>query len=209
MATEKRTVAVLGAGNIGGTLGRKWLAAGHQVVFGVSDPDGKNAQRLRSDPGDRAVIGTVADALSNNPEVVVIAVPGAVVDGIVTTYAQQLDGRILIDTANRMGNDTLHSFELIQQQTPHAQPFRAFNTYGWENFANTEFDDGPPDMFFCGADGEARTRVEQLITDIGLRPVYVGGIDKVSVVDGITQLWFSLVFGQQRGHHLAFKTLTH
>ncbi len=46
MATEKHTIAVLGAGNIGGTLGPKWIAAGHQVVFGVNDPNGKNAQRL-------------------------------------------------------------------------------------------------------------------------------------------------------------------
>ena len=30
-------IAVLGAGNIGGTLGKKWLAAGHEVVFGVRD----------------------------------------------------------------------------------------------------------------------------------------------------------------------------
>ena len=208
MATEKLSVAVLGAGNIGGTLGRKWLATGHQVIFGVSDPNGKNAQSLRNDLGDNVAIGAVADALSSNPAVVVIAVPGGAVDDIITTYAKQLDGRIIIDTANRMGNDTLHSFELIQQQTPHAQPFRAFNTYGWENFANTEFEDGPPDMFFCGPDGEARTKVEQLITDIGLRPMYVGGLDKVSVVDGITQLWFSLVFGQKRSRHLAFKVLT-
>lgn len=80
MTTEKLTVAVLGAGNIGGTLGRKWIAAGHQVVFAVSDPNGKHAQSLRSDLGDNAVIGSVADALKSNPEVVVLAVPGTVVE---------------------------------------------------------------------------------------------------------------------------------
>lgn len=42
MATEKLTVAVLGAGTMGGTLGRKWITTGHQVVFGVSDPNGKH-----------------------------------------------------------------------------------------------------------------------------------------------------------------------
>src|SRR5713101_6381441 len=90
MATEKQTVAVLGAGNIGGTLGRKWIATGHQVVFGVSDPNGKNAQRLRRDLGDTLVIGSVADALSSNPDVVVMAVPGTVMDTIIPAYAKRL-----------------------------------------------------------------------------------------------------------------------
>ena len=30
-------IAILGAGNIGGTLGKKWLKAGHEVIFGVRD----------------------------------------------------------------------------------------------------------------------------------------------------------------------------
>jgi pyrroline-5-carboxylate reductase len=74
MATEKLTVAVLGAGNVGGTLGRKWIAARHQVVFAVSDPNGKHAQNVRGDLGNSVVIGSVADALNSNPEVVVLAV---------------------------------------------------------------------------------------------------------------------------------------
>ncbi len=46
MTTEKLSIAVLGAGNIAGTLGRKW----------VNDPSGKNAQVLRSEFGDRVKI---------------------------------------------------------------------------------------------------------------------------------------------------------
>ncbi len=100
MATEKLTVAVLGAGNVGGTLGRKWIAARHQVVFAVSDPNGKHAQNLRGDLGNSVVIGSVADALNSNPEVVVLAVPGTVVDTLIPTYAQQLDGRIIMACYN-------------------------------------------------------------------------------------------------------------
>ncbi len=83
MATEKLTIAVLGAGNIGGTLGPKWVAAGHRVVFGVRDPNGTHAETVRSKLGDRAVIGTVEDALSYNPEVVVLALPGMVADTMI------------------------------------------------------------------------------------------------------------------------------
>lgn len=207
MSVEKLKIAVLGAGNIGGTVGRKWIAAGHQVVFGVSDQNGKHAQSLRSDLGDKAVIGSISDALSNNPDVVLLALPGPVVDTIISTYAKQLDGRIIIDAENRMGSETMNGFGTLREYTPNAQPFRAFNTYGSVNFANPRFDQGVVSVFFCGPDGDARTKVEQLITDVGPEPVYVGGVDQVNVVDGITQLWFALAFGQKQGSHLAFKLL--
>ncbi|MBA2677195.1 MAG: NAD(P)-binding domain-containing protein [Ktedonobacteraceae bacterium] len=208
MATEKQTIAVLGASNIGGTLGRKWVAAGHRVFFGVNDPNGKNAQSLRSDLGDKAVIGSVADALSNNPDVVELALPGTVVDEIISTYAKQLDGRIIIDSTNRMGSSTMNSFETLHKQTPNAQTFRAFNTYGAVNFANPQFPQGTASLFYCGPNGDARTKVEQLITDIGPEPVYIGGVDQVNVVDGVAQLWLALAFGQKRGPNFAFKILT-
>ncbi len=208
MTTGKLTIVVLGAGNIGGTLGRKWAGAGHQVAFGVQDPNGKHAQALRSDLGNKVTIGSVAQALSSNPDVVVMAVPGAAMDATIMQYADQLDGRIIIDTANRMGGGPMNSFSTFQQRTPHARIFRAFNTLGWENFANPEFAEGPADLIYCGPDSDARTAVEQLITDIGLRPIYLGGVEQVGLVDAVAGLWFALVFGQGRGRHLAFKVLT-
>ena len=36
MTTGKLTI-VVGAGNIGGTLGRKWAGAGHQVAFAYTE----------------------------------------------------------------------------------------------------------------------------------------------------------------------------
>ena len=34
-------IAVIGKGNIGGTLGSKWRAAGHDVVYGTRDGSGQ------------------------------------------------------------------------------------------------------------------------------------------------------------------------
>jgi predicted dinucleotide-binding enzyme len=63
-------------------------------------------------------------------------------------------------------------------------------------------------MFFCGPDGPARTQVEELITDVGLRPIYIGGPDQAGVVDGVLKLWAALAMGQKHGRRLAFKMLT-
>src|SRR5579859_4649492 len=120
MANDKLAVAVLGAGNIGGTLGKKWSAAGHMVRFGVNDPAGKHAQELRAELSERAVIGTIEDALQGNPDVVLIAIPGGAVESTAQSYAVQLNGRIIIDAANRMGKDAMNSLASFQQYAPEA-----------------------------------------------------------------------------------------
>ena len=200
-------IVVLGAGNIGGTLGRKWIEAGNQVVFGVNNPNGEKANKLCSELGDRAVIRTTAEALTTNPDVVVLAIPGAAMNGTIEKYGQQLDGKIIFDTANKMGSNTHNSFAALQQHAPHSSIYRAFNSLGWENFANPIFDGIPADLFYCGTDGPARATAEQLISDIGVRPVYLGGVEQVGVIDSLLNLWFTLAVGQGKGRHLAFKML--
>ena len=50
-------IAVIGKGNIGGSLGTKWRAAGHDVVYGARDgsgegPGGGEDQQERDDGQD-------------------------------------------------------------------------------------------------------------------------------------------------------------
>lgn len=207
MAEKKLTIAVLGAGHIGGTLGKKWSAAGHHVRFGVNDLAGNNAQALRAELGDGAVIGTIADALQGDPAVVVIALPGSIIETVAQTYATQLNGRIIIDAANNMGEDSMYNLAHFQQHAPQAQVYRAFNSLGWENFAEPDFSGIQADLFYCGFDGESKIKVEQLISDIGLRPIYLGGNEQMGLLDSIASLWFALALGQKKGRHIAFKVL--
>jgi 8-hydroxy-5-deazaflavin:NADPH oxidoreductase len=102
----------------------------------------------------------------------------------------------------------LNSFASFQLHTPQAHLFRAFNSLGWENFADPLFDGIPADLFYCGPEGDARAAVEQLISDIGLHPMYLGGPEQVGLVDSVASLWFALALGQKRGRHLAFKVLS-
>jgi predicted dinucleotide-binding enzyme len=207
MAAKPLTIAVLGAGNIGSTLGKKWRDAGHQVCFGVRDPMGEHAQALRAELGDQVAIGTLEDVLQGKPDVVLIALPGGAVASIAQQYAAELNGRIIVDAANRMGEDSMHNLAPFQQYAPQAQLYRAFNSLGWENFAEPTFDGTQADLFYCGLDGDSRAIVEQLISDVGLRPVYLGGNEQMGLLDSIAALWFTLAFGQKKGRHLAFKVL--
>jgi predicted dinucleotide-binding enzyme len=198
-------IAIVGAGNIGRTLGTKWAEAGHAVVFGVRDPQSATAQQAAAArPG--AAVDTFKGAISFG-EIVVLAVPGSAVEAIVIAQADVLDGKVVIDATNKVGAAEMSSIPLLAEQAPQARLFRAFNSLGWENFAEPQIGGTQVDLFFCGPDGIYREHVERLIADVGLRPIYVGGLDQLAVVDNLARLWFALAFGRQMGRHLAFRLL--
>jgi 8-hydroxy-5-deazaflavin:NADPH oxidoreductase len=177
-------IAVIGTGNIGGTLGRKWLAAGHDVVYGARGPSADG-------PGG-APVTTVGEALSA-ASVAVIAVPGRAVAEVAGAHGAALAGKVVIDAANRIGEAVFNSREVITAAAPDVCYVRAFNTLGWENFAD------PPAgaALFFAADAGARPAAEELISAVGFEPAYVGDADATGTVDALLPLWFSLV--QQQG----------
>lgn len=185
-------IAILGVGNIGGTLGKKWADAGHQVVFGTRDANSRKAQSLRQ-ALPNAKIDTVANALSD-AEVVVIATPHATVADLVKQNAVSLAGKTVIDTTNNFGALVVNNLATIQAAIPTAQVFRAFNSLGWELFANPQIDGQTIDHFYCGPDNDRRPALDKLIAEIGLHPVWVGTNDVINIVDALGSLWVTLIF---------------
>ena len=173
-------IAVIGTGRIGGTLGQRWRDAGHDVTYGSREGSGTG-------PGGAAAL-SVADALTG-AEVVLLAVPGRAMAEVVTTHGAALGGKVVIDAVNRIGEPDVNSQAAIAAAAPDARYVRAFNTLGWENFA-----DPPPGaaMFFA-ADPAARPAAEELITAVGMEPVFAGDVSASGTVDALLTLWFALV----------------
>ena len=171
---------MIGKGNIGGTLGSKWRAAGHDVVYGARDGSGQG-------PGGAPVRG-VGGALED-AEVVLLAVPGQAVPDVVNEHGAALAGKVVIDAVNRMGAPEFDSRALIAAAAPSARYVRAFNSLGWENFAGPL----PGTNLFFAADPEARAPAGELISAVGLEPVFVGDVTATAAVDALLPLWFALV----------------
>ena len=199
------TVAVLGAGNIGATLAGTWADAGHAVVIGTRDPDGEGVRARAERVG--ASVATHADAV-RDADVVLFALPGSAMEEATAALGHALDGKVVIDATNTLGGGVMNSVAVITAHAPGAKVARAFNSLGWENFDQPDFGGVTADLLWCGPDGAAATLVEQLIADVGLRPVRVGGLDQLATVDTIASLWFALALGQGWGRQLAFKVLT-
>jgi hypothetical protein len=198
-------VAVLGAKIIGSTLARKWARAGHDVMFGVRTVDNPEVQALAQELG--ATVGTPAEAIAFG-EAIVFAIPGNAMEETIAAHGPALAGKIVIDAANRMGGGPMNSAAAFAAHAPTAQVYRAFNSLGWENFENPIFDGVQADLFYCGPAGAGQAAVEGLIGDAGLRPVRLGDLGQIGLVDTIGSLWFALAFGQGMGRQLAFKVLT-
>jgi 8-hydroxy-5-deazaflavin:NADPH oxidoreductase len=182
-------LAVIGAGKIGGTLGKALAASGHDVHYGTRTPD-----------------GSIRAAL-DGAEVVIIAIPGQAVADFARDYADELSRKLIIDAANNLGGGgPANSSADFAALVPTARYARAFSTLGWENFADPVFDGGVVADLFYSTDEAERETVAGLIGDVGLNPVYLGP-DQYDLLDQVLKLWFDLAISQGRGRHLAFKVL--
>jgi len=184
------SIAVIGSGNIGATIGEAWRRAGHEVAF---------ASRSPAPPETLGIGDAIAGA-----EVVLLAVPGAAVPELLAEHGAALDGRVVIDATNDVGGERLHHRDAYAEHAAGARFARAFNTLGFEMFADPSVGGEVVDLFWCGPDDAG---VEGLIADVGLRPVWVGGVEAFDLVDSLTQLWFTLALRQGRGRRLAFRLL--
>jgi len=194
-----RNVAVIGTGRIGGTLGRAFARAGHQVTFGIRGPaDGTAA----GDSG--ATEATIAGALAA-ADIVVLTVPGPAVAGLIAEHTGPLAGKLIIDATNKIGGDGPANSHTDVAAVTGARYARVFNSLGVENLADPHFGTETADMIYSAPEAD-RPAVEDLIRAVGLRPVYAGE-GAHEVVDGVLRLWFALAIGQGRGRHLAFRVL--
>jgi predicted dinucleotide-binding enzyme len=172
----------------------------------VRDPQKEEVRELVSELGADTRATSIPDAV-RDADAVLFAVPGRTMAEAVSTIGDALAGKVVIDATNNIGANSFNSVATISAAAPSAHVYRAFNIYGWENFASPVFDGTAADLFYAGPEGDARAVVEQLISDVGLRPVCLGGLEKVGLVDSLLPIWFTLSSERGLGRHFALKIL--
>ncbi|MEV4615179.1 NAD(P)-binding domain-containing protein [Kitasatospora sp. NPDC049258] len=190
-------VAVIGTGKIGSTLARAFGAAGLETVLGSRDPGAVADAPVK--------VVTVAEALAG-ADTVVLAQPGTAVDEFLAEHGPALDGRLVVDAANRLAAPVQNSAAEVAERAPGARYARAFSSQGVEVFADPLIGGTASDHLFSAAE-EDRAAVEELISAVGLRPVYLGP-DQYELVDRALWIWFRLAVAQGHGRHSGFRLLT-
>jgi 8-hydroxy-5-deazaflavin:NADPH oxidoreductase len=206
-------IAIIGAGHVGGTLGRAWVGKGHAVCFGVRNPQDAKVRALLAEAGPGATALSVAEA-AKAADVVVLATPWSATEAAVRS-AGPLDDKIVIDATNPLNEDfsaltlghTVSAAEQVASWAPGARVFKAFNTTGFGNMANPQFPGGKAVMFVCGDDPEGKRTVLDLAAGIGFDAVDAGGLVQARLLEPLAMLWIGLAFGQGFGTDFAFGLL--
>jgi 8-hydroxy-5-deazaflavin:NADPH oxidoreductase len=193
-------IAIIGAGNVGGGLGTAFAAVGHDVVFGVRDPESeKTRTALAAAPGARAAAAREA---VDGADVVVFALRWDVVPGIVAGLPS-LAGRIVIDAMNRFGGDPARSTtQDLADLLPGAKLAKAFNTIGFENLTTARERTAPAAMLVAGDDPDAKRAAMSLAGELGFEPEDAGPLANAKALEEMVKVW--LVLAQAHGRRVGF-----
>jgi len=201
-------VGVIGAGNVGGTLGRRWAEEGHEVRFGVRDADDRKvAELLARSPGATAV--SVREAAEQS-EVVVLATPWPAAEEAVRS-AGNLTGKVLIDVTNPIKADfsglevgfSESGGELVQAWADRARVVKIFNTIGYNMMENPSFNGRPATMFYRGDDPDSKRTAASLEADLGFDPVDAGPLAQARLLEPLAWLWISMAVKLGCGRDMA------
>src|SRR5450756_860222 len=210
--TEKNmNIGIIGAGNVGGALGKSWAKAGHKIKFGARNPDDPKHRGLLDICGPAASTGTNAGAAAFG-EVLALATPWEGTQSAIAGCGN-LKGKVLVDCTNPLKftpgtglelaiGHTTSGGEMVAQWAPGARVVKCFNTYGFENFANASYPNYgglKPVMFLAGDDAEARRIVAQLATDIGFEPLDTGDLKVARLLEPTGMLWIQQALVQKQG----------
>ena len=204
-------IAIIGAGAVGGALGRGWSRAGHSIVYGVPDPGDSKYARTAQDAGDAALF-TVEQA-ARTSDVTVLAVPWPAIEAVAQALGN-MSGRIVIDATNplRMGPDGLElavgfdmsGGETISRLLPGAHVVKTMNQVGFAVMDATNGYPAAPSMFVAGADDGARAAVSALVSDLGFAAIDAGPLRIARLLEGYAMLWIHMAVNQGRSPTSAF-----
>ena len=186
--------AIIGVGNVGGTLARHLVRGGEQVVLAARNES--NAAAIAGELGPLARAATVHDAIEA-ADVVVFAVWFDPLKQLMAEYADQLDGKIVADPSNPIGltaDGTLSrtlpegqsQASLVTAMLPAGAHYvKAFGTLAADSLADSA-NRAPRRavLFYATDDDRAAAAIERLITVCGFDPVRAGGLNAAGRIEG-------------------------
>jgi 8-hydroxy-5-deazaflavin:NADPH oxidoreductase len=196
------TVGLIGSGNIGGTVARLAVAAGHSVV--LSNSRGPDTLRdLATELGPLARAATSEEAAVAG-DIVVVAIPTR---AYLSVPAAPLAGTVVIDANNyypqrdgqiaELDAGSATSSELLQRHLPSARVVKLFNNIFFKHLLNLRRPAGAPDRSFlpiAGDDADAKAAVTAFLDSIGY-----GTVDSGPLAEGRRQQPGTPVYGAPYG----------
>jgi predicted dinucleotide-binding enzyme len=177
-------IGIVGAGWLGGTVGKTWLKAGHEVLFSSRHPE--KHLRAAAALGPLASGGTVEEAAAFG-EIVLISVPYRALEALGQKLRVSLAGKIVLDACNPYQPDPVALIREIEAEgvalasarlLPGVRLVRAFSAVDATAIEASAAGRGERLGVPLASNDPAAMRVaEDLVRDAGCEPVAVGDLD--------------------------------
>jgi 8-hydroxy-5-deazaflavin:NADPH oxidoreductase len=192
-------IAVIGMGNVGSALGKRWAEVGRQVTFCVRDP---NDARKRFEAGKaKAGLGQLGDAAK--AETVLLAVPWSAAHDPLKA-AGDLSGKVLLERLNLVTPELMHLMighstsaeEVVARLAPQARAVKVFNTNDTKNMTDPDYGGHKVTMLYAGDDEGANRVAAVLAEQIRFEPVYLRPLKEARLLEPLAMAW--IILGRHR-----------
>jgi predicted dinucleotide-binding enzyme len=207
-------IAVLGSGMVGNAIGTKLVSLGHEVRMGSRSAGNEHAQAWAAAAGERASVGTVAEAAAFG-ELVFCCIAGVhTLEALEAAGRGNLAGKVLVEVGNPLdfsrgmpptlsvcNTDSLG--EQVHRTFAEARVVKALNTMNCTVMIDPASVGGDHDVFVCGEDAGAKATVTELLESFGWprgRIVDLGGIAAARGCEMYVTLWLGLYGSLGTGH---------
>jgi len=182
-AAAPMRIGVIGAGWLGGTVGRLWVKAGHEVLFSSRHPE--QLEAMARELGPRASVGQPL-AAAEFGTVLLLSMPFEALPQVGRDLRSAYRGKIVLDSTNPWGANSADVYrearelgvaQTVAKYMPGARLVRAFSAVDAtvvETSASRR--GGRIGMPLASDDAEAMKVAEGLVRDAGCDPVIVGNL---------------------------------
>ena len=185
-------IAIIGAGNVGSTLGTAWAQkAGHEIFYGARSANSEKTQAALQKLGGKGRAGTPAEAAAFG-DMIVLTTPWPATEAAIRSMGD-LKGRIILDATNPLarGPDgisleighTISAGEKVQGWAAGASVFKTLNTTGFGNMADPVFHGVKSVMFVAGDDAATKPKVIELVAELGFDVIDAGPLRNARLLE--------------------------
>lgn len=212
-ASDKTTVAVIGTGDMGDSLGPRFARQGYRVVYGSRDPDSDKVRALVEMTGADASAASQREAAAQ-AGIVLTLVPWPPMEQVAQNLGD-LDGKIVIDVSMpfEQGEDgypqklvETSSAEMIQAFNPGARVVKTWATLGSQVIDDIGSVDGPVTVPLASDDREAKEMVARIVAEMGMDPVDFGPLRMAREIETLQMIYMiPLVQGRDEAWEFYFR----
>lgn len=201
-------IAIIGTGNVGGALATKWASKGHTILLGVRITSEFKGKELLKNPNTTVL--TTEEAVQS-ADVILLATPATMAVEVAKSLGDTT-GKVIIDAANIVMGRGPQGYnnvaDAILANTATRDVVKCFNSTGFNNMANTQYNGTALDMFVAGDSQKGKSVAKELALDAGFAECYdIGGNDKFQLIEQFAFFWINLAMFQGQGREIGFKLM--